>query len=87
MVEIEGKVSNTSISISIDPSVFQIYVSPRIVETCKLDKVKHEKLWLVIPFALTNARTNFMFMMNNIISKYLDNCIGIYRRHTRLVLE
>ena len=47
MVEIEGKVLNTSISILIDPSAFQSYVSPKIVETCKLDKVKHEKPRLV----------------------------------------
>ena len=43
MVEIKGKVSNTSISILIDPGAFQIYVLPKIVYLCKLDKVKHEK--------------------------------------------
>ena len=47
MVKIEGKVSNTSISILIDPGAFWSYVSPKIVETCKLYKVKHEKPWLV----------------------------------------
>ena len=25
---------------------FRSYVSPKIVETCKIDKVKHEKPWL-----------------------------------------
>ena len=47
MVKIKGKVSNTSISILIDPSACQNYVLPKIVELCKLDKVKHEKPWLV----------------------------------------
>ena len=47
MVEIEGKVSNTSISILINPDAFQSYLSPKIVDLCKLDKVKHEKPWLV----------------------------------------
>ena len=47
MVEIEGKVLNTSISIWINLGAFRIYVSPKIVELCKLDKVKHEKPWLV----------------------------------------
>ena len=47
MVEIEGKVSNTAISILINPGAFQSYVSPKIVETCKLDKVTHEKSWMV----------------------------------------
>ena len=47
MVEIEGKVSNTSISILIDPGAFRSYVSPKTVDVCKLDKVKHEKPWMV----------------------------------------
>ena len=47
IVEIEGKVSNTSISILIDPGSYQSYVSPKIVDLCKLDKVKHEKPWMV----------------------------------------
>ena len=47
MVEIEGKISNTSISILIDPGVFPSYVSPKIVDVCKLGKLKHDKPWLV----------------------------------------
>ena len=47
MVEIEGKILNTSISILIDPSSFQSYVSPKIVDECKLGKVKCDKPWLV----------------------------------------
>ena len=47
MVEIEGKVSNTSISILIATNTFLSYASPNIVETCKLDKVKPEKPWMV----------------------------------------
>ena len=47
MVEIECKVSNTSISILIDPDSYRSYVSPKIVDVCKLDKVKYDKPWLV----------------------------------------
>ena len=47
MVEIEGKILNISISILIDPSAFQSYVSPKIADVCKLGKVKHDKPWLV----------------------------------------
>ena len=47
MVEIEGKILNTSISILIDPSAFRIYVFTKIVDECKLGKVKHDKPWLV----------------------------------------
>ena len=47
MVKIEGKVSNTSISILIDLGAYQRYVSPKVVDICKLNKDKHEKPWLV----------------------------------------
>ena len=47
MVEIEGKIFNTSISILIDPDAFQSYVSPKIVDVWKLQKLKHDKPWLV----------------------------------------
>ena len=47
MVEIEGKILNTSISILIDLGAFQSYVSPKIVDVCKLGKIKHDKIWLV----------------------------------------
>ena len=47
MVEIEGKILNTSISILIDPSSCQSYLSPQIVDECKIGKVKHVKPWLV----------------------------------------
>ena len=47
MVEIEGKILNTSISILIDPGAFRSYLSPNIVDVCKLGKVKHHKTRLV----------------------------------------
>ena len=47
MVEIEGKILNTSISILIDPCACRSYVSPKIVDVCKLGKVKNDKPWLV----------------------------------------
>ena len=47
MVEIEGKILNTFISILIYPSSCRSYVSPKIVDVCKIEKVKHDKPWLV----------------------------------------
>ena len=47
MVEIKGKVSNTFVSILIYARACRSYVSHKFVETCKLNKEKHEKLWLV----------------------------------------
>ena len=47
MVEIEGKILNTSISKLIDLGACRSYVAPNIVDLCKLGKVKHAKRWLV----------------------------------------
>ena len=47
MVEIEGKILNTSVSIRIDPGAYWSYVAPKIVDLCKLGKVKHIKPALV----------------------------------------
>ena len=47
MVEIEGNILTTSILILIDPGSFQSYIFPKIVDVCKLGKVKHDKHWLV----------------------------------------
>jgi hypothetical protein len=47
MVEIEGMINQKYVSILIDPGASLSYVSPIIVEDCKLNKVKHSKSWLV----------------------------------------
>ena len=47
MVEIEGKILNTCISILIDRGAFRRYVSPKIIVVCKLGIVQHDKTWLV----------------------------------------
>ena len=47
MIEIEGNILNTSASILIDLGPCGIYVAPKIVDLCKLGKVKHVKPWLV----------------------------------------
>ena len=47
MVEIEGNILNTSISMLIDAGALHSYVSLEIVDVCKLGKVKHDKPWLV----------------------------------------
>jgi predicted aspartyl protease len=47
MVEIEGMINRKPVSILIDPGASLSYISPTIVEGCKLDKIKHKKSWLV----------------------------------------
>jgi len=47
MVEVEGMLNNQPISILIDQCYSLSYVSPNIVENCKLQKDNFEKAWLV----------------------------------------
>ena len=47
MVEIEVKILNAFVSILIDPGAYRSYVSPKIVDVCKLGKEKHDKPLLV----------------------------------------
>eukprot|EP00253_Pinus_taeda_P028245 PITA_28245 len=47
MIEFEGKISNFTISVLIDPGATLSYVSPKIVERCSLQPVKFKNPWLV----------------------------------------
>eukprot|EP00253_Pinus_taeda_P035610 PITA_35610 len=47
MVEFEGKISDHTITVLIDPGATLSYVSPKIVERCKLQPVKFKNPWLV----------------------------------------
>ena len=47
MIKIQGKTSQTSIAILIDPRPSLCYISLEIVEKCKLLREKHKESWLV----------------------------------------
>jgi hypothetical protein len=47
VVEIEGKINDTRISVLIDPRATLSYITPDIVESNELKKLKHTKSWLV----------------------------------------
>jgi hypothetical protein len=47
VVEIKGKINDTQISILIEPRAMLSYITPNIVESNKLKKLKHAKSWLV----------------------------------------
>lgn len=47
MVEFEGKISNLSIAVLIDQGATLSYVSPKIVEQCKLPSERFRNPWLV----------------------------------------
>jgi hypothetical protein len=47
MVEMEGMIANHIVSILIDPGSNLSYLSPQTIDKCKLQPVRHVKLWLV----------------------------------------
>ena len=47
MVEVEGMINQTPITILIDPGASISYISPKMVEKCKLPVEKFENYWLV----------------------------------------
>eukprot|EP00253_Pinus_taeda_P019676 PITA_19676 len=47
MVEFEGKISDLTIAVLIDPGATLSYVSPKVVEHCNLQPVKFKNPWLV----------------------------------------
>ena len=47
MVEVEGMINQTPITILIDPGDSLSYISPKFVEKCKLPDEKFENSWLV----------------------------------------
>ena len=47
MVEVEGMINQTLVTILIDPGASLSYIAPQIVEKCKLFVDKFENSWLV----------------------------------------
>ena len=64
MVEVEGKINQTPISILIDPRANLSYISPNLVEKCKLHVQKFVSSWLVQ--LATSARRK--------VTSFVENC-------------
>ena len=47
MVEVEGIINQTPVTILIDPGASISYIAPKMVEKCKLPVEKFENSWLV----------------------------------------
>ena len=47
VVEVAINIVEQSISILIDPKYNHSYITPRLVEICVFNKLKHNKSWLV----------------------------------------
>eukprot|EP00253_Pinus_taeda_P018941 PITA_18941 len=63
MVEFEGKISNLSIAVLIDPGATLSYVSPKVVEHCKLSSERFKNPWLVQ--LATGAKRRVLAKINN----------------------
>lgn len=63
MVEFEGKISNFTVVVLIDPGATLSYISPKLVERCNLQPVKFKILWLVQ--LATGAKRRVMEKINN----------------------
>jgi len=85
LVEIEGKINNTRISILIDPGATLSYITPDVVESNKLKKLKHAKSWLVqlatgTKWKVVDFVSNFEFILDgqNIQKKLYILPLGYY---------
>jgi len=63
MVEFEGTIFDRTCSILIDPRATLSYISPRLVEQCKLQGVKFKNPWLVQ--LATREKRRVLFKVNN----------------------
>eukprot|EP00253_Pinus_taeda_P019619 PITA_19619 len=67
MVEFEGKIFDYTIAVLIDPRATLSYVSPKVVEKCKLQTVKFKEPWLIQ--LATGAKRRVLAKVNNCPSK------------------
>ena len=67
MVEVEGKINQTPISILIDPRASLSYISPNLVENCKIPVEKFASSWLV-QLATGAKRKVFSFVKNYLVT-------------------
>ena len=78
----EGVISYHPFSILIDPGSNMSYVSPQIVEKCKLQPVKHVKSWLVqlatqTKIKVTEVLPTFQFIVNGIATQTTLNILPL----------
>ena len=64
MVEVQGTIQNFFVSLLIDPGASLSYISPSIVEKCKLPLNKCDKSWLVLLATRTKRK----------VVNYVEDC-------------
>ena len=66
MVEVDAKINQIPISILIDPGASLSYISPNLVEKCKLSVEKFSSSWLVQLATGANRKvTSFLKLCSN----------------------
>ena len=77
MVEVAGNIVEQSISILIDPSSTHIYFTPRVVEICAFEKVKHGKSWLVQLATGTKRKVSELVEKCPLVMNGLITCVDL----------
>ena len=83
IVQVEGKLNQTPISILIDPWASLSYISPDLVEKCKLSIEKFAKYWLVQ--LATRAKIKVISFVKNCTVK-MDQCENFVKINVLLPL-
>ena len=81
-MEVGGTIYRKSIIILIDLGYTQSYVSPKVVESCFLGKVKHNKSWLIQLATGTKLKVSEVVMyfpieLNGILTKEYLNVLPL----------
>ena len=77
VVEVVGKIVEQSVSILIDPGSMHSYITPRVVEICAFNKVKHRKSWLVQLATGTKRKVSEMIEKFPLVMNGLVTCIDL----------
>ena len=77
VVEVAGNIVEQSISIFIDPDSTHSYITPRVAETCAINKVKHNKSWLVQLATGTKGKISEVVQKYPLVMNGLITCVDL----------
>ena len=75
VVEVTSKIIKQSFSIFIDPGSTHSYITPRVVEICSFEKVKHGKSWLVQLATRTKRKVSEVVEKCPLVMNGLITCV------------
>ena len=77
VVQVAGKIVEQSVYILIDPGSTHSYITPRVVEICAFEKVKHRKSWLVQLATGTKRKVNEVVEKCPLVMNGLITCVDL----------